>query len=188
MAHGRFVDMRLALILGLFFFGFSLIFSAPILADPDTYWHIGVGRWIVEHRAIPSVDQFSNSITGTKWVPHEWLTEVIFAEVYRWFGWAGLIFLTALLAGASLSVFAYFALEGLLQDGWRHGVQWLLFSALIFASALITPNGIDGVLVLTNYDIPFMMSAIKEWQSPDFQHLQPLEIWLLGFLFLSVSC
>lgn len=28
-------------------------------ADPDMFWHVETGRWIVEHRAIPHTDVFS---------------------------------------------------------------------------------------------------------------------------------
>ena len=30
-----------------------------LLADPDTYSHIALGRWILEHHGVPSVDPFS---------------------------------------------------------------------------------------------------------------------------------
>src|SRR5262249_43715169 len=35
-----------------------LVLGARLLNDPDVYWHVAVGRWIVEHRAFPHVDTF----------------------------------------------------------------------------------------------------------------------------------
>ncbi|HWI81802.1 hypothetical protein [Ramlibacter sp.] len=62
--------------------------------------------------------------------------------------------------------------------------SWGLFVLLAAASALVTPNGVGGirftwqVLVESGY----ALQRIGEWWSPDFQTLQPLELWLLGGL------
>lgn len=32
--------------------------------DPDAFWHLATGRWIVAHRAIPTVDTFSHTALG----------------------------------------------------------------------------------------------------------------------------
>jgi hypothetical protein len=32
--------------------------------DPDAFWHLATGRWIVAHRAIPTVDTFSHTARG----------------------------------------------------------------------------------------------------------------------------
>jgi hypothetical protein len=44
--------------------------------DPDYWWHVTAGRWIVEHRALPGHDLFTYTIGGHSWVDHEYLTEV----------------------------------------------------------------------------------------------------------------
>src|SRR5436309_1309711 len=61
-----------------------------LLSDPDTYWHIGIGRWIIEHKAIPDHDVFSYSIPGAPWIPFAWLADVVFAWLYDHFGWVAL--------------------------------------------------------------------------------------------------
>ncbi len=43
----------------------------------DIFWHIVVGEWIVENRAIPSVDTFSAVHPDRPWTPFQWLYEVI---------------------------------------------------------------------------------------------------------------
>ncbi|MGH6679926.1 MAG: hypothetical protein ACREDL_13600, partial [Bradyrhizobium sp.] len=59
--------------------------------------------------------------------------------------------------------------------------RWGLFFLLAILAALLTPNGVAGLIQ------PFRLMAIPalqhiiEWQSPDFQHYLILEIWLLGF-------
>jgi len=40
----------------------------PLLGDPDSHWHIAVGNWILEHRAVPYVDIYSFTFTGQPWI------------------------------------------------------------------------------------------------------------------------
>ncbi|HET9716904.1 MAG TPA: hypothetical protein VFP60_12045 [Pseudolabrys sp.] len=78
-----------------------LIAVAPrLLADPDTYSHIALGRWILEHQAVPLTDPFSATFRGAHWVAFEWLSQVIFAVAFALGGWAGV---TAL-AGAAVAI------------------------------------------------------------------------------------
>src|SRR5882672_12141806 len=53
------------------------------LGDPDVYWHLAAGRWIVEHGTLPNGDPFSHSMPGAPWMLQSWLTEVVFALLYR---------------------------------------------------------------------------------------------------------
>jgi len=63
--------------------------------------------------------------------------------------------------------------------------QWAKFLAASLLCLLITPYGLQGVLLpLQLTDQSYSMSIINEWVSPNFQHLQFLEILLyiiLGF-------
>lgn len=61
-----------------------------VLADPDTYLHIAVGHWILEHGAVPVADPFSHSLPGAGWTAHEWLAQVALSAIYQVAGWAGL--------------------------------------------------------------------------------------------------
>src|SRR5262249_36258219 len=82
-----------------------LLFAAPaLLGDPDTYWHIATGRWIMEHGAVPDRDVFSFSMPGAPWTPPEWLAEIVIARLYDHFGWAGLVMATAASVAAALAI------------------------------------------------------------------------------------
>ena len=62
---------------------FVLMALAPrLLADPDTYSHIALGRWILEHHAVPFVDPFSQTMRGEHWVAFEWLSEIAYASAH----------------------------------------------------------------------------------------------------------
>ncbi|MGY4478362.1 hypothetical protein [Bradyrhizobium sp. USDA 3364] len=82
---------------------------SSLLRDSDAYWHIVVGQWIVNHRAVPHVDSFSFTMYGAPWITSAWLSEVIYFVAFKLAGWAG----PAILAALSASV-AFFLLTLLL--------------------------------------------------------------------------
>jgi hypothetical protein len=66
--------------------------------------------------------------------------------------------------------------------------RWGLFAALALAASLLTPNGIRGsVEPFRLMAMPALQSSFIEWRGPDFQHIEPLEIWLLGVLALGLT-
>jgi hypothetical protein len=77
-----------------------------LLNDGDTLSHIVIGRWIIENRALPINDPFSYTFRGGIWVPHEWLAEMIFAAVYGWLSWGGVVAATALAIAAAFALLA----------------------------------------------------------------------------------
>lgn len=81
------------------------------LQDGDTYMHIGIGRWILEHQTVPKVDVFSHTMAGQPWAAHEWLSEVILALAYEWGGWTGLVLLTSLCTAATIALMLRFMLD-----------------------------------------------------------------------------
>jgi len=91
----------------------ALSFAAPILNDGDTFWHIGAGRWIIAHLAIPATDPFSFTFVGRPWVAHEWLSEVAMAGAWLAGGWGAVMLLVALAMG----------LTALLMGAWL--LRWL---------------------------------------------------------------
>ena len=70
--------------------------SKTIFNDGDVSWHIATGGWILDHRAIPSVDPFSFTWGGKPWVPIEWLSELIYALSYRIAAYSGVAALVTL--------------------------------------------------------------------------------------------
>lgn len=79
-----------------------IIFAPATLSDPDTFWHVAAGRWILEHGRAPTSDIFSFTVPGKAWIAHEWLSEAVMAGVWRVAGWAGLLILFAAAASISL--------------------------------------------------------------------------------------
>jgi hypothetical protein len=84
----------------------------PLLGDPDSHWHIAVGNWILEHRAVPDVDIYSFTFNGQPWIAKEWLSQVLLAGAFDLAGWGGVV---ALGAAAFAATFALL-LRLLLRD------------------------------------------------------------------------
>lgn len=72
--------------------------------DPDFWWHLRTGQLIVETRSIPHADPFSFTAEGSRWVTHEWLSEVIIYGVDGAVGYVGNAVLFSGLALAALLV------------------------------------------------------------------------------------
>ncbi|WP_295450256.1 hypothetical protein [uncultured Thiodictyon sp.] len=84
---------------------------SPFLLDPDTYWHIATGDWILSHAAIPTFDPFSHTMPGPPWLASEWLSDVIFAVVQRATGWNGLVFLSIACGAVTIALVARFLFD-----------------------------------------------------------------------------
>lgn len=66
-------------------------------------------------------------------------------------------------------------------------LSWSKFILAVILAATITPHGLHGLLLpfqLSNQD--YALSMITEWLSPNFHEFQPLELWLLSFLALTL--
>jgi hypothetical protein len=73
-----------------------LAMTARNAIDPDLWWHLRTGQWIVETGQVPHSDPFSFSRAGHAWVSHEWLSEVVFYELWKHGGAAALIVFSAI--------------------------------------------------------------------------------------------
>src|SRR4051812_37733336 len=61
------------------------------LFDPDVWWHLRVGQWVVEHGTVTTNDPFSSPGQLKPWVAYSWLYEVLLYGLVKAFGLAGII-------------------------------------------------------------------------------------------------
>ena len=81
----------------------AMLFAAPAImcirsassADPDLWWHLRTGEWILQHHAVPQVDPFSGSMAGKPWQAYSWLYELIVVKLFQSFGLVGTVAYTA---------------------------------------------------------------------------------------------
>ncbi|MBR0699546.1 hypothetical protein JQ599_06520 [Bradyrhizobium diazoefficiens] len=98
---------------GLCVYAMLLVAGPRLLADPDSYSHIEVGRWIIAHGALPASDPFSFSMRGAPWITFEWLSEVIYAGIYALAGWPGVVAIAAAAIALAFGLFTSFLLREL---------------------------------------------------------------------------
>ncbi|WP_245324064.1 hypothetical protein [Bradyrhizobium stylosanthis] len=79
---------------------------SDVLRDTDTYWHVVVGEWIIDHRAVPRVDPFSFTKHGAPWITSAWLSEVLYYLAFKLAGWLGPALLAALSASTAFFLLA----------------------------------------------------------------------------------
>lgn len=72
--HSKRIDICLLLFIISFCFFLLLFF----VKDPDYYWHIKAGEYMIKNHTILTHDVFSWYLNGKYWMSHEWLFEVIF--------------------------------------------------------------------------------------------------------------
>jgi len=79
-----------------------------------------------------------------------------------------------------------FGLEALFnaQRGKRGAVflQWALFGLACLAAAMVTPYGVEGLLLPVRLLGLKNLGGIGEWRPADFSHIEPLEVVLLTLL------
>lgn len=119
----------------------TLLFAAALQGtsmlntDGDIGRHITIGTYILENRAIPTRDVFSHTMTGERLVPHEWLTQVIFAAAHELAGLGGVVFLVSFLIALTFTltfremsqrnIFRLVALPTALLAAFASNLHWL---------------------------------------------------------------
>lgn len=99
-------------------------FSARVLNDADTWWHVAAGRLMIARRAILHADPFSYTAFGAPWHAHEWLAQVLLGGAFNLAGWSGVVLLTA--AAAALAAW----LLGRELSRWVDGLPYLCLLGL----------------------------------------------------------
>lgn len=67
-------------------FFIAVAFSIKSFREPDLWWQIRTGEWILEHHEIPKHDIFSYTFEGKEWINVKWGSEVLFALITKFSG------------------------------------------------------------------------------------------------------
>jgi hypothetical protein len=145
----------------------------PLLGDPDSQWHIGVGHWMLAHRTVPDVDTFSFTFAGQPWIAKEWLSQLLLTGAFDVAGWAGVELLAAAAVAASFALL----LRLLLRD--LKPLPALLFTGA--ALVMMAPHFLARPHVLA---FPFMLlwvaglvRAVEERRAPQPVLLLAMLLW-----------
>jgi len=110
----------------------TLVVICRRVGDPDFWWHMETGSWIIDHGSLPSHELFTYTVSGKAWADQEWGSEVLgdlifraggflaFSLAYTAVTWLGFWFIwrriavervPALIAGACIGVAAAAGVE-----------------------------------------------------------------------------
>jgi hypothetical protein len=90
------VYRRLLIVAILFFIPAFTANRLAAISDPDIYWHVRAGEYILQTHSMPTADPFSNSHAA--WVAYSWLFDLLAAVSFQWADLTGLVALTVGLA------------------------------------------------------------------------------------------
>ncbi len=130
--------------------------SRTTVRDPDIWWHLKVGDWIVQHHAVPYVGVFSRTAGTRPWVAYSWGYEVLLSRAYAWFGLVGFA-----MFGILLTVAITFVLFWMLHRlSGRFWVAWIL--ALIGSFAFLfslMPRPVFVTMILFTVALTVLLEA-----------------------------
>jgi hypothetical protein len=142
----------------------ALLFAAPALIcvraacanDPDIWWHLRTGGWILQHHTVPRFDPFSGANAGKPWAAYSWLFELM---VVRLFERLGLVGLVGYSAGMVLAItVAVQHLVKRLQGDFSIGVL-LTFATCFSLSHLFTPRPWLFTILFFTLEVDILMHA-----------------------------
>jgi hypothetical protein len=106
-------------------FAALLFLRSFYLADPDIWWHLATGRWILAHHAVPATDPFSSFGAGKPWTAYSWLFDIVVQVLFRSLGYMSVVVLEVMVRVA-LSVALFHLVRGSLPRFWRAAAITLL--------------------------------------------------------------
>lgn len=104
------------------------------LSDPDMFWHIETGTYILDNFSIPKTDIFSyyGIENNLPWIAHEWLSDVVFALIYKIGGYSLLRFFPMLMLTI---IFCYINKKSkIFSEIHIENYLWFFFAFLMISS------------------------------------------------------
>ena len=127
----------------LYSFPALLFIRAFYLADPDIWWHLRTGEWILQHHTVPTTDPFSSYGVGKPWVAYSWLFETAITLLYRAFGLVAIV-IYEVAVRVALPVAMFHLIRGLFPSFWRAAA--LTAVGLLAITTVIGPR--SGMLTI----------------------------------------
>src|SRR5258708_7941076 len=121
----RLADPRRVLVLAAALAAFAA--CVDVLGDPDLFWHIRLGRWILDNHAVPHAELFSFTAAGSPMTAHEWGSEVLFTLLAQVGG--------LLLVAMAMGLVAWSALLALGLRSRQRGASAVAIAVALLAGA-----------------------------------------------------
>jgi hypothetical protein len=101
--------------------------------DPDIWWHVRVGQWILQNHAVPHYGIFSQHAMEHSWVAYSWGFEVLSALLMRVFGLAFI----PLMLGFIRALIAFIVFAMVYRISNRFWSSWLIATLAVMGIHLV---------------------------------------------------
>ena len=149
--------------LTVFLLYYSILFAFPnyLLMDPDTFWHIRIGQWILDHAQFPTVDFFSYTAAGKPWISTEWLSDVFFAAAFKFGGWHAVVVLAAVACSALIGILCFYLVRHL---RFSVAIGWTALTALAISPHFLARPHVFSYVLLAIW----MINLLDAYDADDF--------------------
>jgi hypothetical protein len=106
------------------------VYAVAVLAvmrpvvDPDLWWHLRTGEWIMQTGWVPYTDPFSTAGPDKPWVAYSWLFDLLVYGLYRALGLTGILVFRLVMTLAIV-----FAFQGLAVRRGTHPLVAIILTA-----------------------------------------------------------
>ena len=144
----------------------AVLFASPallcvhgaVVADPDVWWHLRTGEWMLLLHALLRVDPFSASKAGKPYAAYSWLFELLVSKWFQHGGIAGLVGYSASMVLA-ISVASRHLIKRLQTD--FSYIALISFVACFSLSRLFTPRPWLFTILFFVLELDILMQARK---------------------------
>lgn len=145
-----------ALIVGV---GVKCLVDKLAVLDPDMWWHLSVGDWIVQNRSFPHSGIFSQTAATRPWMAYSWGYEVLLSRAYGWFSFVGMgAFGTLLTIAVALAIFRMlYRISGQFWAAWA--ISIVVYAAFLFN---IAPRPVFFSVILFTITLTLLFEAQRE--------------------------
>jgi len=136
-------DRRFFVVLGLAALAYALLAGLRTVSDPDLGWQLATGRWVAQHRQIPSIEVFSYTASGQPWIYPVGSGLLLYLAyllggygLLSWLGAAACTGTTALLLRRGSVISAALAILAVSRVALRTAPRAEMFTVVLFAAFL----------------------------------------------------
>jgi hypothetical protein len=76
------MSITLKKIFAVYVFALSFLFASRPISDPDLWFHLAAGKFIVLNHGVPHIDTLSCTNPGQTYIAHGWLSDILLYLIY----------------------------------------------------------------------------------------------------------
>jgi len=183
------MSISLNRVFAVYVFVLSFFFASRPISDPDFWFHLKIGQFILQNAQVPRVEIFSCTNLGQPYIAHGWLSGVIFYLVYSRFGQNLLILIFAVLTALAFWIIYKHSSEHI----FTRGIAVLLGVWTVLPNIGVRPRVFTLLLATCYFQI--LSSYLTDSKSKRLWWLVPLMVlwvnlhgaFLIGLTFIALT-